>query len=166
MGASLITRNSRIRAFLALVLAFTVASGLVACGGSSNTLSKSEYEAKVKTIGSDLKTSFDALQGNTKDIGELETKVAAAQTKLQSAANQLKGLKPPKDVADDNKKLANALSGLASVFNNMKQALAAKDVSKIQQLAQTIQTSPAVQDAKSATDDLKKKGYDIGVLGQ
>jgi cell fate (sporulation/competence/biofilm development) regulator YlbF (YheA/YmcA/DUF963 family) len=48
----------------------------------------------------------------------------------------------------------------------MKQALAAKDVSKIQQLAQQIQTSPSVTDAKAATDDLKKKGYDIGVLGQ
>jgi HPt (histidine-containing phosphotransfer) domain-containing protein len=75
-------------------------------------------------------------------------------------------LKPPKDVEADNTKLASALSGLASVFNNMKQALAAKDVSKIQQLAQSIQTSPAVTNAKSATDDLKKKGYDIGVLGQ
>jgi hypothetical protein len=168
MGVSLTTGHGRIRAFLALVLAFTLAGGLVACGGggSSDTLSKSDYEAKVKGIGNDLKTSFDALQGNTKDIGELETKVAAAQGKLQSASNQLKSLKPPKDVAADNTKLATALSALAGVFNNMKQALASKDVSKIQQLAQQIQTSPAVQNAKSATDDLKKKGYDIGVLGQ
>jgi hypothetical protein len=158
--------HGRIRVFVALVAALTVACGLVACGSSSDTLSKSAYEGKVKTIGNELKASFAALQGNTKDIGQLETKVSAAQAKLKASATQLKSLKPPKDVATDNTKLANALNGLADVFNNMKQALAAKDVAKIQQLAQSIQTSPSVTDAKAATDDLKKKGYDIGVLGQ
>jgi HPt (histidine-containing phosphotransfer) domain-containing protein len=160
------TRSGRTRA-TALVLALLVALGAAGCGGgSSDRLSKSQYENKIKSVGTDLQNSFKTFDSNnSKDLGALETKVAAAQTKLEGAAGQLKGLKPPSDAAADNTKLANAMSGLARQFNSLKQALASGDLSKVQQTANQFRSSPAAADAKAATDDLKKKGYDIGVLG-
>jgi chromosome segregation ATPase len=166
MGAFSMTRPGRTRAIAALLLAILVALGGVGCGGgSSDRLSKSEYEAKVKSIGKDLQTSLNTFNSNNKDLGALETKVGQAQTKLQSAASQLKGLKPPSDAEADTKKLAAGLTGLANQFNSLKQALASGDLAKVQQTANAFKGSPAAADAKAATEDLKKKGYDVGVFG-
>jgi chemotaxis methyl-accepting protein methylase len=159
------TRRRRTHAVAAALLALLVALGAAGCGGGSDRLSKSDYEKQVQAIGSDLRTSLSGFNSNSQDLGALETKVGQAQVKLQSAAGKLKALKAPSDAADDNTKLANALSSLAAVFNNLKQALAAKDISKIQQTAKDFQSSPAAKDVQTATQDLKKKGYDIGVLG-
>jgi hypothetical protein len=154
-----------VRAAAVLLLAFAVVFGAVGCGGGSDRLSKSQYENKLKSIGTDLQASFNAIQSQGNNLGAIETKVSAAQAKLQSAANEVKGLKPPKDVEAENTKLGNALAGLAGAMNSFKQALATKNLSKIQQQAKSFQTSPSIADARAATESLKKKGYNIGVLG-
>lgn len=166
-GGFLMTRSGLSRA-AALVLVLLVALGAAGCGGGggSDQLSKSEYESKIKSVGTDLQNSFKTFDtSNSKDLGSLESKVAAAQKKLEGASGELKGLKPPDDAAAANTKLANAMSGLAREFNNLKQALASGDLSKVQQTANQFRNSPAAADARAATEDLKKKGYDIGVLG-
>jgi hypothetical protein len=167
MGAFRMTSRGRTRAIAALLLALLVALGAAGCGGgNSDQLSKSDYEAKVKGIATDLQSSLQSLStGNSKDLGAFESKVGTAQTKLQDAANKLKGLKPPDDAKADNTKLANGLNGLASAFTNLKQALAAKDVAKIQQRANEIQNLASAQDIRAAIADLKKKGYDLGAFG-
>src|SRR4051812_15544425 len=144
-GGFSMTRSGLTRA-AALLLALLVALGAAGCGGggSSDTLSKSQYEQKIKSVGTDLQNSFKTFDSsNSKDLGSLETKVAAAQTKLEGASNELKGLKPPSDAAADNTKLANAMSGLAREFNSLKQALASGDLSKVQQTANQFRNSPA-----------------------
>ena len=162
------TSLGRTSGVAALLLALLVALGAAGCGGGGNSdqLSKSDYEAKVKAIAGDLQTSLSSLStGNSKDLGAFETKVGTAQTKLQDASSKLKGLKPPDDAKSDNTKLANGLSGLASAFTNLKQALAAKDIAKIQQRANEIQNLASAQDIRAAIADLKKKGYDLGAFG-
>jgi chromosome segregation ATPase len=162
------TSRGRTSAVAALLLVLLVALGAAGCGGGGNSdqLSKSQYEAKVKAIAGDLQTSLSALStGNSKDLGAFEAKVGTAQAKLQDASNQLKGLKPPSEAQADNTKLANGLNGLASAFTNLKQALAAKDIAKIQQRANEIQNLASAQDIRAAIADLKKKGYDLGAFG-
>jgi hypothetical protein len=160
------TSLARPRAGLALLLALLVALGAAGCGGgSSDRLSKSQYESQVKAIGSDLQSSLTSLStGNSKDLGVFEQKVGQAQVKLQQTASKLKNLKPPKDADADNTKVANGIAGLAAAFTNLKQALAAKNVSQIQQRANEIQNLAAAQDIKTAIADLKKKGYDVGAF--
>lgn len=168
MGASLMTRAGRAGALAAaLILALLVSLGAAGCGGGGNgdRLSKSEYEAKVKQIGSDLTNSLTPLREKTQNLGQLETKVGQAQTRLQTAAQGLRKLNPPKDAEADTKKLATALDALARVFNNLKQALASNDLAKVQKTAEQYRTSPAARDLTAATQDLKKKGYNIGALG-
>src|SRR5438128_8808372 len=96
MGAFSMTGPGRTRAIAAIVLALLVAFGALGCGGSDR-LSKSDYEAQVKAVGSDLKESLTGFQGNQQNLGQLETKVGQAQVKLNDAASKLKKLKPPKD---------------------------------------------------------------------
>ena len=153
------------RAVAAILLALLVALGGMGCGGGSDRLSKSDYEKQVKKIGSDLQTSLKPLSGSSKDLGSLESQVAAAQVKLQSASDQLKKLKAPSDAQADTTKLANGLSGLSREFNNLKQALASGDLAKVQQTANEFKTSSVAAETKAATEDLKKKGYDVGVFG-
>ena len=158
------TRRQR-RAVAAVLLALLVALGGIGCGGGSDRLSKSDYEKQVKQIGTDLQSSLKPLNSQNKDLGSLEGRVAAAQLKLQSASGRLRKLKAPNDAQADNTKLANGLSGLAREFNNLKQALASGDLAKVQQTANEFKTSSVATQTKAATEDLKKKGYDIGVFG-
>src|SRR5436190_19138824 len=153
MGAPRMTSLGRTSGVAALLLALLVALGAAGCGGGGNSdqLSKSDYEAKVKAIAGDLQTSLSSLStGNSKDLGAFETKVGTAQTKLQDASSKLKGLKPPDDAKSDNTKLANGLSGLASACTNLKQALAARNIAKIQLRANEIQNLASVQDIRAA----------------
>ena len=154
----------RTRAVAAVLLALLVALGGIGCGGGSDRLSKSEYEAKLKSIGGELKNNFGNFDPS-KGSGSLEAQIGQAQTKLNTAAGELKKLKPPEDAAADNTKLADGLSGLARQINSLKQALASGDLSKVQQTANEFKSSSVAADTKQATDDLKKKGYDVGVFG-
>jgi chromosome segregation ATPase len=156
------TSRSRTRKIAAVLLALVVAIGAAGCGGGSDRLSKSDYEAKLKSISTSLQAISTAFQGNNSSIGAVEAKMATAQAKLQAAATSLSKLKPPKDAEGDNKKLSNALSALARSVNNVKQALAAKNLAQVGANVRALQSSPAIQDARDATQDLQKKGYKVG----
>src|SRR5436853_3456670 len=107
-GSDSMRARGPVRAAAVLLLAFAIVFGAVGCGGGSDRLSKAQYESKLKGIGTDLQTSFNAIQNQGNNLGAIETKVSAAQAKLQSAATEVKGLKPPKDAAVDNAKLGSA----------------------------------------------------------
>src|SRR3954451_25400754 len=126
MGAFSVTSRRRTRKLAAVLLALAVAIGAAGCGGSSDRLSKSDYEAKLKSISTSLQSISTAFQGNNTSIGAVEQKMGAAQAKLQGAANSLNGIKPPEDAEAAHKKLAGALSSLSNAVNNVKQALSAK----------------------------------------
>lgn len=165
MGPLSITRpRRRTRAVAALLLALLVALGGIGCGGGSDRLSKSEYEAKVKTIGSELKSNFGNFDPS-KGSGSLEQQIGRAQTKLNAASNELRKLKPPKDAEADNAKLADGLSGLSRQFNSLKQAVASGNLAQVQKIANEVKTSPSTAAANQAAADLQKKGYKIGDLG-
>jgi mono/diheme cytochrome c family protein len=127
-------------AALALVLVFAV----VGCGGSSSDrLSKSAYESKVQAIGSRL-----AKASRVSSAGPAVRRSFAAE--IRAAASELAALKPPKDAAADNQKLADGLRALAGYYED-------PDLEKLLR-------SPAVTAAIRAASDLERKGYDLGPL--
>ena len=163
MGAHSMTHAvRRRRAVAAILLALLVAVGLVVgCGGSSDRLSKSAYEAKLQKIGGELKNSFSNFDAS-KGTGSLEAQFGQAQTKLDKAAGELKQLKPPKDAEADTAKLADGLSGLARQFASLKQAVASSNFAQVQKIGNEVRTSPSTAAAREAELDLQKKGYKIG----
>jgi hypothetical protein len=154
--------------------AAVVAAGLVAAGagcggggggGGSDRLSKSEYEQKLKAEGSQLKSAFSQSNiENSKNINDLTAKVTKLQKELDQSASDLEDLSPPADAEADNTKLADALHKAAEKFGELKVAAKNLDQQKLQQLSQEVGT--ILQQGKAASDDLKKKGYDIGTLGE
>jgi Rad3-related DNA helicase len=153
----------------AAIAAAVVVAASAGCGGGgesgSDRLSKSEYEQKLKAEGSRLKAAFSASNiQQSSGIQDLTTKVEKLRQELDKAAGDLQALKPPSDAAADNTKLADALHRAAAKFDELKQAAKAQDQQKLQQLTSEVAT--VLQQGQAASDDLNKKGYDIGVLGQ
>jgi hypothetical protein len=150
-----------------------VAAGLVAaaagCGGSGGSsdgrLSKSEYEQKLKAEGSRLKAAFSASNiEQSSDLKDLTAKVTKLQQDLDKTASDLDDLEPPADAEADNAKLADALHKAADKFGELKEAAKDQDQQRLQQLGMDVAT--ILQQGQAASDDLKKKGYDIGTLGE
>jgi chromosome segregation ATPase len=150
---------------LGVLAAVLVALAAGCGGGGSDRLSKSEYEQKLKGEGSQLKTAFSAVDlEQSANVGDLTTKLTNLEQELDQSASDIEGLKPPEDVEAANQKLANALHNTADKFGELKQAAKAKDQQRIQQLSQEVAT--VLQEGRSAAEELKAKGYDIGTLGE
>lgn len=134
-------------------------------GGGGGRLSKSDYEQKLKSEGSQLKTAFSAVDlEKSSSINDLTTKLTNLQQELDRAASDIEKLEPPKDVDGDNQKLADALHNAADKFGELKDAAKAQDQQRMQKLGQEVGT--VLQEGNAAADDLKAKGYDIGTLGE
>jgi DNA anti-recombination protein RmuC len=158
--------GTRAAAIGAVVLLAAAAAG---CGGGGDSggdrLSKSEYEQRLKAEGSRLKAAFTASNiQQSSGIQDLTAKVEKLKQELNKAATDLEALNPPSDAAADNTKLADALHNAADKFDELKQAAKEQNQQKLQQL--TTEVATVLQQGQAASDDLKKKGYDIGVLGQ
>ena len=147
--------------FAGVVVALAAGCG----GGGSDRLSKSEYEQKVKSEGSQLKTAFSAVDLEaSSNLKELGTKLTNLQQSLDQSASDLEALTPPEDAEGDNRKLADALHKAADKFGELKEAAKAQDQQRIQQISQEVEA--VLQEGRAASQDLKSKGYDIGTLGQ
>jgi hypothetical protein len=140
------------------VLALVVAG----CGGGGR-LSKGEYEGKLQGAGSDLSGAVQKLtQATTKD--EFEQDVGDVQEALDSAADTLDGVTPPRDVASANDRLVHGLRGLAEDFGRVKDA-ADQGIDAATLKARQITTSAASREAQQAIEELRRHGYDVGQLG-
>jgi hypothetical protein len=89
-------------------------------------------------------------------------KVDEARRKLEKAAGDIAALKPPANAEADNKKIAGTLRRFAEILGRVKQAAEKGSRRQIQELFGEIQK--VGREGQAASNDLKKKGYDIGVF--
>jgi hypothetical protein len=158
----------------ATLAALAVALLVAGCGGGNDKsgsgggtqLSKTQYESRIQKDGDDIKNVFQPLNTPPKSLKDLATKLEAGQKKLRAAADDLDGVKPPSDVAHDNAVLAAGLRKLADQLEPLRKAAAANDANAIRKAVTQLQGSQSLKEAQKATDDMKKKGYKIGTLGQ
>jgi hypothetical protein len=141
---------------LAAALAVAAAAG---CGGGAR-LSKSQYEQKMRAEARSLQASVQGLARAGTDIDKLATKVDSIQKAFAKAADDIDGLKPPKDAEADTQKIADALHQFSGVLTDIKRAAGRHEVQRVQQLFLRIQE--VGRGAAQASSDLEKKGYDIG----
>lgn len=147
----------------ALALFALVAAG---CGGGGgNQLSKSQYETQVKNITGQVQKDFAGIQGQN-STAEISSAVDKAQQSLNNAASKLAALKPPDDAKADTAAIVAGFRYVASQLPQLKAAVQKKDLAAIQKLQQNLTSAPQVTAARTATADLKKKGYQVGALGQ
>lgn len=140
------------------------------CGGGKSgggtQLSKTQYESRIQKDGDEIKNVFAPLSKPPTSLKVLASELAAGQKKLREAADDLDGIKPPSDVAHDNDILVSGLRKLADQLEPLRKGAAANDPNLVRKGVVALQRSASLKDAQRATDDMKKKGYSIGTLGE
>jgi hypothetical protein len=147
---------------LALVLA---AAGCGGGGGGGDRLSKSEYEQRLGADSQEVRKAFEPLSKQPSSLAELASELKVGQQKLREAADDLDGVKAPKDVQKDNDVLVTGLRKLADEIESLRAAAAKKNPQLVQKALADLRGSHALVDARRATDDMKKKGYKLGGFG-
>ena len=164
---SLVRRHRGAATLAAVVLALAAGGCGGGGGGSGGTqLSKTQYESRIQKDGDDIKNVFAPLSKPPKSLPDLASKIKAGQQKLRQAADDLENAKPPSDVAHDNAVLAAGLRRLADQLEPLRKGAAAGDPNLVRQAVTKLQSSTSLKRAQQATEDMKKKGYTIGTLGE
>lgn len=146
-----------------LALALVVAG----CGSSGGgQLSKADYQKHLRTDGDEITKAFKPLTQQPSSLEQLASELDTGVSKLNSAASDLEGVKPPKDVQKDNSNLAGGLRELARELDSLKKAAQKKDPQLVNKTLNDLRQSHGLIDARQATDDLRKKGYTLGTVPQ
>ena len=159
-------RHRGVATLAAVGLAFAVAGcGSGGGGGGGGTLSKAQYEQHLGADSQAITKAFQPLSTPPSSLSVLASELKVGQDKLRSAADDLNGVTPPKDVAKDNQSLVQGLQKLADELESLRSAAAKKDPKLVQKALADLKTSHALVDARNATNDMKKKGYKLGGFG-
>ena len=159
-------RHRGVATLAAVGLAFAVVGcGSGGGGGGGGTLSKAQYEQHLGADSQAITKAFQPLSTPPSSLSLLASELKVGQDKLRSAADDLNGVTPPKDVAKDNQSLVQGLQKLADELESLRSAAAKKDPKLVQKALADLKTSHALVDARNATDDMKKKGYKLGGFG-
>jgi hypothetical protein len=145
-------------------MAAAVGAGCGSSGSGSDRLSQSEYQARLRSIGGDLKDAMSGTSLNSaKSAEEVANAVAKLRRRLANAADAIDGLSPPENAEKANDTLAGALHEFDEARSSLEGAVRKKDVDAARTATQRIQT--AVTSARSAVTDLEAAGYDVGDFG-
>ena len=131
-------------------------------GGGGTPLTKAQYEQHLATDSQAITKAFQPLSTPPTSLSVLASELKVGQEKLRSAADDLNGVTPPKDVEKDNQSLAKGLQTLADELASLRSAAAKKDPALVQKALNELKSSHALVDARAATDDMRKKGYKLG----
>ncbi len=144
-----------------------LAAVLVAAGcGSGGRLSKTQYEKRLQKDSDEIRRAFEPLSTPPRSLKELATELKTGQEKLRSVAADLDKASAPKDVEKDNDLLVSGLRKLADNLEPLRKAAERNSVAMAQRAQQALRNSHALVDTRKATDDMRKKGYKIGPIGQ
>jgi hypothetical protein len=162
-------RRHRGAATLAVLAAAFALAGCGGGGGKSGggtQLSKTQYESRIQKDGDEIKNVFQPLSRPPKSLEDLAAKIKAGQNKLRDAANDLDAAKPPSEVSHDNDVLVKGLRTLADELDPLRKGAEKNDPNLVRAAVARLQGSTALKAAQKATEDMKKKGYEIGTLGK
>ncbi len=136
---------------------------LAGCGSSPKTVTKAEYQRELQRLGQDL-TDAGSQLGQSIDIATFNQNVDNLHDHLRDAADELRGMKPPADVQDANRRLADALDDFADQLDSVKDARR-ESIVRARAALLRVSKSKGVREARAATRELKRKGYEIGQFG-
>jgi hypothetical protein len=136
---------------------------LAGCGSNPKTVTKAEYQRELQRLGQDLADAGSQL-GQSIDIATFNQNADNLHDHLRDAADELRGMKPPADVQAANKRLADALDDFAGQLDSVKDARR-ESIVRARAALLRLSKSEGVREARAATRELKRKGYEIGQFG-
>ncbi|MEK6274843.1 MAG: hypothetical protein AABM30_05825 [Actinomycetota bacterium] len=137
---------------------------LVPRGGDGGTLSKPEYEEKVRAVYADVQEAFR--KTNVTSTKLLATRVAEAQDELRRAADELDDAKPPGAIARENDQLVAGLRAYADDLDELRAAAEQGDSAGVTRFNQSIPQNSAVRQIAEAAEEMKFEGYDLGPISE
>ena len=137
---------------------------LVPRGGDGGTLSKPEYEKKVRAVYADVQDAFR--KTNVTSTALLVARVAEAQRELRHAADELDDAKPPGAVEAQNDRLVEGMRAYADDLEELRGAAERGDSAGVTRFNQAIPENTAVQQIAEAAEEMKYEGYDLGPISE
>jgi hypothetical protein len=138
---------------------------VVGCGGGGR-LSKAQYEQHFRSDSQAISKGIKPLTTKPTSMEQLVSELKVGEAQLHEAANDLNGVKAPKDIEKDNRTVVKGLRKFADELESFRKAAEKKDVALLQKTFAELQASHALVDVRNATNDMKKKGYKLGTLAQ
>ncbi len=126
-------------------------------------LSKPAYELKVQTAYARVQAAFRATRGRSG--AALAAEIAGAQRTLREAADELAAARPPSDVVEENRALAEAMRSYARALDDASRAAARGDHATLATFADA-STNAAVRELAEAAEKMKYKGYRLGPIAK
>jgi hypothetical protein len=151
-------------ALLVAALAFVAGCG-GGGGGGDERLTKAEFEQRIQADGKAVQKAVSAISAGSSSLSELAKQVTAAEKAVQAAADDLSAVTPPADAEQPTSTIVSALRTIDVQLKNLAKAAKDNDPIAAQAAATAIQKAPEIAAAQKAANELKKKGYDIGVIG-
>ncbi len=148
-----------------IALIFLGASALLTSGcGSDKRLTKAQYEQKAQSIYDDVRKAFQGTGTNVPSLDALAERVRVAQQELRDAAEEFSRLKPPSEVEDPNREVAEGLEAYADDLDRLRDAASAGDAKSVAAFEQRIPENESVMKIEEAAEEMKAKGYNLGAL--
>jgi hypothetical protein len=154
----------RVLAGAVVALVALAAVLLVPRGGDGGTLSKPEYEQKVRAEYANVQDAFR--KTNVTSTKLLAARVAEAQRELRHAADELDDAKPPGAVAAKNDELVEGMRAYADDLEELRGAAERGDSARIARFNQSIPQNTAVRQIAEAAEEMKFEGYDLGPISE
>jgi hypothetical protein len=129
------------------------------CGSSPKTVTKAQYQTQLAKSGQAITIAGQQL-GKVITISEFNGAVTDLQKALRDGEKNLKGLQPPADARDANKRLAQAFGDLADALEAVKEARRVSIVKAREALAK-LGGSAAIKDGRAAIRKLNQLGYAV-----
>jgi hypothetical protein len=125
----------------------------------------SQYQKHLDSDTQEIKKALEPLSRPPSSMAELASKLKVGEAHLNDAANDLGGLKAPKEIEKDNNTLASGLSKFADELDSFREAAEKNDPQLLRKTFADLQNSHALVEVRNATTDMKKKGYKLSGLG-
>jgi hypothetical protein len=151
------------RATLVALAAFTALSVAACDAGGSGSLSKSEYEEKVRSVYAEVQEAFARTDV---PLAELAGRVEDAQAQLREAAGELGDVTPPEEAEAANAQIAEGLRLYAGELDRLRNAAERGDQRTIDDFNNRIAQLESVRSIMEAAESLKFKGYDLGQIAE
>ena len=154
----------RVLAGAVVALVALAAILLVPRGGDGGTLSKPEYEQKVRAEYANVQDAFR--KTNVTSTKLLAARVGEAQRELRRAADELDDAKPPGAVERQNDRLVAGMRAYADDLEELRGAAERGDSAGVATFNRSIPQNTAVQQIAEAAEDMKFEGYDLGPISE
>jgi hypothetical protein len=153
---------------VATLAALSFALVVAGCGGGGggDRLSKAQYEQHFRSDSQEISKAIKPLTTKPTSMDQLVSELKVGEAQLHEAADDLNGVKPPKEIEKDNTTVVRGLRKFADELESFRKAAEQKDVALLQKTFAELQASHALENVRDATNDMKQKGYKLEALAQ